>query len=118
MTEPTEGSNSSLKDKVNKDIKSSPVSLKKTLTPSKKGVSIAGGVAVLGPLVPFIWNKQFPEWQMTPEIAASASGGLVIVLGMVYETVLFFKSILVAVLKKYGINPEQDEHSQFRTPEE
>lgn len=65
---------------------------------TSKGAAISGGTVVLAPIVPFVWNKVFPDWPMSAEVAASAAGVVGLMLGFVY-------AIILDVLKKYNIDP-------------
>lgn len=79
----------------------------KQLLPTKKGLIISGTTVFLGPLVPFFWNMHYPANPMSAEVAAGAAGGVSFAIGMAYHVVIFLKNVLVAILKKYGINPEE-----------
>lgn len=63
-----------------------------------RGLTIGASTVAIGPLVPFIWNKMFPEWPMTAEVAASAAGVVSVFLGFVY-------AVVYKILLKYGIAP-------------
>ena len=72
--------------------------LAQPILPSRKGTAIAGGTSIFAPMVPWVWGMWFPDRPMTPEIAAAAAGVVVLILG-------FFYNIVVALLKKLGVDP-------------
>lgn len=65
---------------------------------SKRGLTIGGSTVVVAPLVPFVWNKAFPEWPMNAEVAAAAAGVVTVFLGFIY-------AVVIKILDKYGIAP-------------
>lgn len=65
---------------------------------TNRGLAIGGSTIIVAPLVPFFWNRAFPEWPMNPEVAAAAAGLVTVFLGFIYAVVL-------KVLQKYDIAP-------------
>lgn len=63
-----------------------------------RGLTIGGSTIIVAPLVPFFWNRVFPEWPMNPEVAAAAAGVVTVFLGFVY-------AVMIKILQKYGIAP-------------
>lgn len=82
------------------------------ILPSAKGTVIAGGTTVIGPLVPLIWELYInPARPLTNTESAAAAGGVVLLLGIAWNLCSFAGRILIAILKKYGINPDETEGS-------
>ena len=80
---------------------------KQQIHPSTKGVVIAGGTTVFAPIVPWLWNMYMPDKPMTPEVAAASAGAVVLILGVFYNIGTVLWHIVRAILKKYGINPDE-----------
>ena len=65
---------------------------------TNRGLVIGGSTIAVAPLVPFFWNRAFPEWPMNPEVAAAAAGVVTVFLGFAY-------AVILTILQKYDIAP-------------